>query len=156
MDAWRCGTCRVRMRTTRRKTLVNARSRSRVRTDGRIVVLGRVRSSKKRLTSSRPTTCRTCHRPVAITVHIVPYDRPSWTARSLTIYASRRALGRRVAHSYGGSARFATTSQANPPLCVSSRKAKRRVRLAGGHRPLPYVYMQYTPRIQEIYAGRRL
>ena len=31
-----------------------------------------------------------------------------------------------------GSARFATTSQANPPLCVSSRQAKRRVRLAGG------------------------
>ena len=37
MDAWRCGTCVVRMRTTRRKTLVNARSRSRVRTDGRAV-----------------------------------------------------------------------------------------------------------------------
>ena len=31
-----------------------------------------------------------------------------------------------------GSARFATTSQASPPLCVSSRQAKRRVRLAGG------------------------
>ena len=33
MDAWRCGTCVVRMRTTGRKTLVNARSRSRVQTD---------------------------------------------------------------------------------------------------------------------------
>ena len=31
------------------------RSRSRIRTDGRTVVLGRVRSSKKRLASSRPT-----------------------------------------------------------------------------------------------------
>ena len=37
MDAWRCGTCVVRMRTTGRKTLVNARSRSRVRTEGRTV-----------------------------------------------------------------------------------------------------------------------
>ena len=57
----------VRMRTTGRKTLS-------VRTDGRTVVLGRVRSSKKRLASSRPTTRGTCHRPVAIAVHIVPYD----------------------------------------------------------------------------------
>ena len=48
-----------------------------VRTDGRTVVLGRVRSSKKRLASSRPTTRGTCHRPVAIAVYIVPYDRPS-------------------------------------------------------------------------------
>ena len=60
MDAWRCGTCRVRMRTTRRKTLVN----SRVRTDGRTVVLGRLRSSKKRLTpnhvSNLPSTRRDC------------------------------------------------------------------------------------------------
>ena len=55
----------------RRKT----QSRSRIRTDGRTVVLGRVRSSKKRLASSRPTTRRTCHRSVAIAVHIVPYDR---------------------------------------------------------------------------------
>ena len=61
----------------RRKTLVNARSMSRIRTDGRTVVLGRVRSSKKRLVSSRPTTRRTCLRPVAIAVHIVLYDRPS-------------------------------------------------------------------------------
>ena len=35
VDAWRCGTCVVRMRTTGRKTLMNARSRSRVRTTGR-------------------------------------------------------------------------------------------------------------------------
>ena len=88
MDAWRCGTCHVRMRMTRRKTLVNTRSR-RVRTDGRTVVLVRVRSSKKRLASSRPTTRRTCHRPVVIAVHILLYDCPSghaWTARSLTFY----------------------------------------------------------------------
>ena len=67
---------------------MNARSRSRIRTDGRSVVLGRIWSSKKRLASSRPTTRRTCHRPVAIAVHIVLYNRPSghatWTARSLT------------------------------------------------------------------------
>ena len=50
------------------------RSRSRIRTDGRTVVLGRVESSKKRLASSHPTTRRTCHRSVAIAIHIVPYD----------------------------------------------------------------------------------
>ena len=69
MDAWRCGTCRLRMRTTSRKT----RSRSRIRTDCRTVVLGRVRSSKQWFASSRPTTRRTCHRSVAIAVHIAPY-----------------------------------------------------------------------------------
>ena len=52
-----------------------------------------------------------------------------------------------------GSVRFATTSQANPPLCVSSRQAKQRVRiimlLFDIHRPLPRVYA-YTPRFGDF------
>ena len=52
-----------------------------------------------------------------------------------------------------GSVRFATTSQANPPLCVSSRQAKQRVRiimlLFDIHRPLPRVYA-YTPRVGDF------
>ena len=88
------GTCRLRMHTTLRKT----RSRSRIRTDGRTVVLGRVRSSKKRLASSRPTTRRTCHRSVAITVHIVPYDRDLDRAFTSVLRHVVRMRRRQVPH----------------------------------------------------------
>ena len=77
---WTLGICVVRMRSTGRKTSVNAWSRSRVRTDGRTIVLGRVRSSKKRLASyasNLPSTSRDCrsYRTVRPSVRTRDLDR---------------------------------------------------------------------------------
>ena len=86
----RCGTCRVRMRTTRRKTLVNARSRSRVRTDGRTVRYERQsRRVDGRFDAWLGVSWRAVYLRTGLDLERL-YDRPSghaiWTARSLTFY----------------------------------------------------------------------
>ena len=113
MDAWRCGTCRVRMRTTRRKTLVNARSR-RVRTDGRTVRYERQsRRVDGRFDAWLGVSWRAASLRTGLDLERL-YDRPSghaWTACSLTFYV----LSYACAHGRCHTAVPRTAGQASTP-----------------------------------------